>query len=84
MQLSTHSARNSPLCPPTVKEHKLFVCKDGIVESFKTEKLNFGQGNTVIMKAFLESIDSDVLGDMLEMMECRIPHVALTYNRKNR
>lgn len=63
---------------------QIVVCKDGIVESFKTEKLNLGQGNTVIMKAFLESIDSDVLGDMLEMMECRIPHVAITYNRKNR
>ena len=59
------------------------VCKDGIVESFKTEKLSLGQGNTVIMKAFLETIDADVLGDMLEMMECRIPHVAITYNRNN-
>ncbi len=60
------------------------VCKDGIVESFKTEKLSLGQGNTVIMKAFLETLDADVLGDMLEMMECRIPHVAITYNRNNR
>ena len=58
-------------------------CKDGIVETFKTEKLSLGQGNTVIMKAFLESIDADVLGNMLDLMSYRIPHVTLTYNRNN-
>lgn len=60
------------------------VCKDGIVESFKTEKISLGQGNTVIMKAFQELIDADILGDMLDtMMACRIPHVAITYNHNN-
>lgn len=59
------------------------VCKDGIVESFKTDKISIWQGNTVIMKAFVESIDADVLGDMLEMMACRIPHVTITYNHNN-
>ena len=72
------------LMPSDNERTQTVVCKDGIVESFKTEKISLGQGNTVIMKAFQELIDADVLGDMLDtMMACRIPHVAITYNHNN-
>ena len=52
----------------------------GIADDIKSMPMGM---NTVIMKAFLESIDADVLGNMLDLMSYRIPHVTLTYNRNN-
>lgn len=64
---------------------KSLVCKDGLVVSYKEEKIGIGDGNMVIMRAFLfaESFDNDVLEELLEVMEYRLPHVTFQYNRKN-
>ena len=61
---------------------KSLVCKDGLVVSNKEENIGIGDGNMVIMRAFLcaELLDGEVLEELLETIESRLPHVTFQYN----
>lgn len=61
------------------------VCKDGLVVSDKEGKIGIGDGNMVIMRAFMgaDDLDADVIEDLLDYIEYRLPNVKFQYNKKN-
>ena len=64
---------------------KSLICEGGLVVSNKEGVIGIGDGNMVIMRAFLcaELLDGEVLEELLETMESRLPHVTFQYNKKN-
>ena len=63
---------------------RCIVCHDGIVVSDKVGEVGIGDGNMVILEPMtgIWSVESTILGDMLEQIESRFPQVRIEFGHR--